>query len=207
MQESENLTLPSSLRSAKGQTTRPYNEPPVPTDAQPASLSLPSSQRMSGTPLARAMTDLRDAKRELERKGADEAAIVSAVAKKLRAKVQAMPAGAAEPMSEAEINKLVDGCIAEILGKQTKRTHVMVGQTLRMSCVRAAVTLLAADHNATAKKRADDQAAIGNAQRRAVALTNKTRRWCAVQSPIALSNAKPLMECGRKDFPYGICFF
>jgi len=115
---SENLTVPSSKRTSTAKKEQQLIErgekisQKMGVDIGVASLfdgSQPAptagtSTSMAGTPLAQAMDDLAGAKRTVQAAGGDEAAIIRAVAQRIRQKVSELPSGVMTPMSDKQID-------------------------------------------------------------------------------------------------------
>jgi len=183
--ESENLTTPSSQRvsgDAKGQTTRPYSSPAD-------ELSRPSSQRsaIGATPLAESLSDLADARKEIEKAGMDEPAVIAEIAERIRQRVAKLPRGTMEPLTDSQIDEMVDTAVQQVLARQKKRVSTLVAHSLKMSSTRAAVRLLAADR----------------AEQLTPFILSKTLRTPA---GVAMSNAPRLLTLGREQFPHGLHF-
>ncbi len=125
---------------------------PVLSGQQPQQPPAGPQSSMAGTPLAAALSDLADAKRAVQAAGGDEAAIVRAVAQRIREKVSALPDEAMTPVSNDEIDGLVDSTIQQVLTKQKKRITSNAAAALRCSSVNAAVKLLVADNQRRASR-------------------------------------------------------
>ncbi len=149
------------------------------------------------TPLAESLSDLDSAREEIEKAGLNEAATISEIARRIRAKAATLPRGAMEPLTDQQIEAMVDAAVQQTLGKQRKKVSTLVAHRLKMSSTRAVVRLLADDQ-------AKSDRAAQTSQKVATELSNRCGgRPYAAHCSVSLSNAPSLLTLGAKSFPTG----